>query len=908
MLVGREAERSALRDLLARARAGEGGALIVRGEPGMGKSALLADLVDSWGEARLLRTRGVETESPMAFAALHRLLLPLLARVSELPDPQARALARVFGTEDGGEDDRFRVSLGALSLITEAAEEAPVLCVVDDAHWLDDASLAALLFIARRLDLSPVAMVFAVRDGEERTLDAPDLPSITLHGLDVAAAETLLTSVDAALSAPVREALIERTRGNPLALIELPRALTAHQADGAAELPEHLPLTLNLERVFSARASRLSAAGRRFLLLAALEDSGAPAVLAASGRRLGVAEGIDEAVSAGLVELGEDQVWFRHPLVRSAVHAASTPGDRRRAHAALAAAFEEHHDPERAAWHLAAATDLPDEVIAARLDEAGRRMQQRGGHESASAAFERAAQLSGVEVQVGPRLARAALAAWLAGDPVRTRALAQRARAVATDPGLVADLDRLRAFVEMNFGSPRLAHGILAEAGRRAAADGDMGRARQFLMIATALATFNADSGASIDVGRLADTEASEPAEACFSSLLVGLDAVAGARWAEGVPLLRKAIQLAESVDAPDLLTNIGIATLLLGEDELALRWHSRQLDVARQQASVLGVIHALTRRAIQQLAMGSWADLTAANAEVLELATATGHANQRPLPLAQLLVVDAFRGVQDVPGRADVIEQTLRSLPSGILEGLARDTLRWARGVHSAATAPDAALLEFDAIGLPLLRRAAALDIAEAAARAGDRETGERVAADLRSFAAATGMAWAAAYTAHADALLGHEDQREALFEAALVRHRAASRPFFRARTELAYGEHLRRARRRVDARDHLRTALAIFEQLGAEPWALRAAEELRGSGETARRRGGSESGGETELTAQELQVARLVQDGLSNKDAAARLFLSPRTIEFHLRNIFAKLGITSRAALAKLELPTTG
>lgn len=653
MLVGRDHERAALAGVLARARAGEGAALILRGDPGIGKTALLDEVADARGDARLLRTGGVESESPLAFAALHRLLLPLSGRIGDLPTPQARALAHAFGSgSDGGQDDRFLVFLAALTLLTDAAEETALLCIVDDAHWLDDASLAALLFIARRVQFSSVALLLAVREGESRTVDAPDLPTLVLRGLDTESADQLLRETNPELPAPVRAQLVGRTAGNPLALLEIPQALTRPQLSGQSELPVNLPLSADLEQGFAARTARLSRAAQQYLALAALDDSGDAGVLASAASGLGMAEEVlDEIAGSGLVGLDEGEVRFRHPLVRSAVHASTPPSERRRVHRALAAAFDERRDADRAVWHLAAATDVPDESIASRLDATGVRFQQRGGHEAAAAAFERAAQLSMDEAAAGPRLSRAAVAAWLAGNPERTRSLAQRALAVVSEPGAAADLDRLRAFVEMNFGSPRLAHGILADAARKAGQAGDVQRERQFSMVATVLATFDADSGVPVAVPALAGVDAAGE-ESSFTTLLVGFDAFAKGCVADGAPFLRRAIALAEIVEAPDLVTNIGIAALLVGDDDLSLRWHDRQLDAARRQASVLGVIHALTRRAVAQLAMGRWTDLAAAAEEVLDLARATGHDNQRALPLAQLLVVDALRGAEDVPAR----------------------------------------------------------------------------------------------------------------------------------------------------------------------------------------------------------------------------------------------------------------
>lgn len=915
MLLGRDDERDTLLAVLAAARAGRGGAVIVRGEPGIGKTALLAELADHGDAARLLRTQGIESEQPLAFAALHRLLQPVLGGIAELPQPQAQALARAFGAvADPGGDDRFLAYLGALSLLTgtDATPDAEgvTLCVIDDAQWLDDASLAALLFVARRIQFSPVAMIFAARDGEGHRIEATDIPQLRLGGLEPETARELIRLGGVSTSAPVLDALVARAAGNPLALLELPTLLTPDQADGVLPLPASLPLTDELERVFTARAGGLTEAARRMLLVAAADDSEDASVVSAAAAFLGVgAPGMDEAVAAGLLAERGRRLTFRHPLVRSALYSAASPGERRQVHAALARAMDDRGDPDRAAWHLAEAADGPDEQVAARLEETGERLVRRGGHEAATTTLERAADLSVEDAARQGRLVAAAHSAWLAGDPARTRRLAQRAR-LRADPATARELDRLRAFVEMNFGSARLAHGILAGAAQDAADAGDAGDARHYAMVAAALAAFGEDSGAAVPLGADADDGAGalvDPVDACFTALLHGFDDLAHGRWEDGVPLVRRALAIGEPIEGPDLLTNLGIAALLLGDDATALRLHDRQLDTARGDASVLGVLHALTRRAIVQLAVGQWDALEAANREVLDLARATGHPNQRALPLAQLLVVDAYRGRDGIAERADEIAAEARAHPAGVLERITLDTLAWAGAVAVAPTAPDTASRMFGTISLPLLRRMTAMDAAEAAARAGEAEASRAIAADLSAFAATTGNAWAAAAAAHCAALAADDADREAFFVKALEHHGDSLRVLGRARTALAYGEHLRRARRRVDAREHLRAAASLFDALGATPWAVRAADELRATGETARTRAADTADAHA-LTAQELQVARLVQDGLTNKDVAARLFLSPRTVEFHLRNIFGKLGITSRSALARWELGAPG
>ncbi|WP_353988020.1 ATP-binding protein [Ruicaihuangia caeni] len=910
MILGRERERRALLDALDGARESRGGALVLRGEAGIGKSALLTSLLDADAAGmRVLRTQGIESESPLAFAALHRLLLPLLDRLDRLPPPQARALsAQMLGHGPVvGSDERVLVFLGALTLITDAAEDAPLVCLVDDAHWLDDASAAALLFISRRIDVSPVAMVFAARDGDARRFDAADLPSVRLEGLEPGAAEALLQHSAAGheLAPAVRRDLIARTGGNPLALMEIPRALTESQVAGLSPLSGHLPLTDHLERVFLDRVRRLPAGAQTHLLIAAIDDTGSAAVIRRASELLGVAEAeADAAEHTDLIAVTGSTLEMRHPLVRSALHWGASLGERRRVHAALANALELYGDLDRAIWHRAAAVDGPEEETAELLAQAAERFRLHGGHEAASAAFERAAQLSENGDRMQQRLFDAANSAWLAGDPERTRVLAQRVRATATSRELQAEADRLRAFVEMNYGSVRLAHGILAGAAGEALAASDAERARRFGMIATALAAFGAESGATIDVRAIAALEPGTTGRSasCFTALLLGMDHMLHDRLADGAAELRRALELGEGLPHTDLLTNLGIAALTLGDDEAALRWHDRQLDAARANSSVQETLHALTRRALVQLPAGRWSELRAAGEEVLDLARAAGHENQLALPLAQLLVIDAYRGAPGVAARADEVEQLTRSHPSGVLEAITLDLTRWARGIEAARDDPREALRCFQAVQHRGIAQAAAIDLIEVAVRSGDADAVARSTGQIAGFAAATGNSWAHAIVEHAKALSAQTEERERHFRSALEHHASSMRPLSHARTRLAYGEYLRRARRRVDAREQFRIAASMFDELKVAPWADRARDELRASGETMRRHA---TGAELpSLTAQELQVARHVQEGLSNREVAARLFVSPRTVEFHLRNIFAKLGIASRAALANVPL----
>jgi DNA-binding CsgD family transcriptional regulator len=911
VLHGRDAERAAIAALIDEAWASRGGALVLRGDPGVGKSALLADAVSRAEGMRILRTQGIESESPLAFAALHRLLRPVAAEIRALPAPQARALRAAFGELEADSDDRFLVFLGALSLLAEAAEQAPVLGVIDDAQWLDDASAAAVLFVARRLSMERVALLFAARDGDPRTFDSGDLPTLVVDGLDRDAVAALLAErAGVPVSADVCDRLVRRTGGNPLALMELPDVLSDEQLTGRAPLPDRLPLTRGVEHVFLDRYHRLPEPARTVLLVAAADDSERAATVRDAAAVLGAGEdGIDEAERSGLLEVRAGLVHLRHPLVRSAIYDAATSAARRRVHAALAQVTVGSGDVDRRAWHLADAAAEPDPAVVAELERVAERALRRGGLEAASAAWERAADLTTEPRSRAELRYKAARNAWLAGQTRRARtladaALAEAALAGAAEPGLRADIARLRARIEWNIGSPTLAHRMILEAAAEIAPT-DNDRAREMAMFGVAVASFGNDSGVPIDPLRLVPEPAptDPPRTRCFAALLLGLRRVAQRDWAGAVPVLRQAFATAESLGAADqdLLPNLGIAALQVSDDERAQHYHGLLLSRAQQTGAILMVRYSLIRLAFSQLATGQWAAAEAGIDQAIELAGSTGEPALAAQPMAFRVLLAAYRDDDAYESRLAELERTMAGGSLGILTELIRDVVRWAQGVRAAAHAPSA-FHHLAQMTHPVTSGMAVMDRLEAAVRADRHDAAVGDVAELERFAAASAAPWAAAAAAHGRALLAEGEPAERAFADALRQHAASTRRVDRARTELAYGEFLRRARRRVDARAHLRTARQIFSDVGAKAWADRAAQELRASGETLRRR--QQPSTADRLTQQEIQVARLVAEGLSNRDVAAQLFVSPRTVEFHLRHVFAKLGVASRTELARLSL----
>jgi DNA-binding CsgD family transcriptional regulator len=857
---------------------------------------------------QVLSARGVQSESELPFSALHQLLRPALAEIPSIPIPQAKALAGALGIGEAASQERFLIFVACLSLLSELADRQPVLCLIDDAQWLDGGSAAALLFVTRRLDAEGIAMLFAAREGEPDGFAAPGVPYLRLEGLDGEAADRLLLEGAGVEAAPhVRDQLVAQTGGNPLALLEIPSGLTRGQLSGEQPLPRALPLTRQVEDEFLRRARSLTPDAQRLLLIAAADDSEAAATVArAAGSGDEGLVAINLAEVAGLVFVDGARLKFRHPLVRSAVYSAATSADRRAAHRALAAALE--GDPEQAdrrAWHLAAAAIEPDETIANALREAAERAQSRAAFVAAASALERAAELSTNGTARARRLVEAARCASVAGADERALALVAQARLLIDDPLQRAELASVVGVAEIRRGNPANVCRPLMNAAREISAL-EPDRALQLLLDA-AWAASEAGDPAMLEVCRLAAGLVGSVfgnRTGFIVSLLSGLGAVAERDTETAITQLGKAIAAGFEDSDPYHVIWAGSAAFSLGDEERAGALYLRGAELARARGSLGLLAPALGYLSLRNLIAQRFdqAVLTAAEAE--QLARDAGAENLIALPKFVLSAVAAIRG-EDDEARRLVSETVALASAHGLLLAAARPA--WALALLDLGRGRwEDALARLESISAARMGLAGAItmrtipDRIEAAVRAGRPEAARPALAAYESWAARGNMPWVWPRLAGCRALLAEGAEATAQFEEALALG-ADARPFDLARIHLLYGEHLRRERRRSDSRVHFRAALEGFEQLGAEPWAERARSELRASGETARRRNPSTI---AELTPQELQIARLVAEGLSNKEVAAQLFLSPRTIDAHLRSVFSKLDISSRTQLAKIPL----
>jgi DNA-binding CsgD family transcriptional regulator len=918
-LVDRAAEREAIDRVLAEARHGRSAALVLSGPPGIGKSSLVDYALDSAADFRTLRVTGVESEMAFGYGAIHQLVLPIVGRIAGLPEPQRGALDAAFGAVHHVQLDPFLVGLAALNLVAEEARHVSVLIIIDDAQWLDDESATVLSFLGRRLHAERVAMLVAQREVVDGPARFDGLDRLQVGGLPTPEAVRLLASASVTPVEPdVALRLVEATQGNPLALVELPAALTAEQLSGAAPLPDPLPIGERLSSVFTARLQAVDADTSTVLLLAAAERLGDPRLL----RRAAEVHGdvlwevaMAKAESTGLVRF-TPAVQFRHPLVRSAIYYASSAADRRRAHAALAAALDGEGDVDRRAWHLGAAAEGPDESVARALAASADRARLRGGSSATASYLWRAAELTPDPERAAERLLEAARADLLGGRGSRARDMLERARANGLAERHWPAAAWTEALVNMVAGNVREPATLMADAlpnirdDERALAIGATVAGEAAALIGGHLVDPSVRQA--VAAGSLAAVDRCHVPDP-IGQVVAGLaTALAGDR-AGSISDLRRATaaatgdparfqQLAgRSVHVVYLDTILAAADVLdeRAWDDLSRAW----VQLARRIGALAVVPLGLSFTSWLEVLQGRFGSAASDVGELEDVVSVTGS-----------------RGLVESPARAEVLrtawqadEETTRAGVRRMLRE-ARDrghgtdidhghvaltVLELGAGRYDAALRAARHVYDHDNIVLGTL---ALPDLVEAAVRAGETDLAHRALERLEARASTSATPWALGLLARSRALVADGGEADDHFRASSDALSVTTIATDLARTQLLHGEWLRRARRRKEAREPLYEALQLFESIGAEGFAARARAELTATGEHVR----SRSAPLTVLTPQEAQIARLAAAGERNHEIAAQLYITTSTVEYHLRKIFMKLGVTSRTQLAHVDLPT--
>ena len=899
VLIGRSEECSRLDRLLGEARAGASAILVLRGAAGAGKTALLDYTAGRADGYRVVRAAGVESEMELPFAGLHQLCAPLLDRLERLPSPQREALATAFGLSSGAQPDRFFIGLAVLSLLSDAAEELPLLCLVDDAQWLDRSSALVLAFTARRLGADSVGIVFAVREPAEVD-EWARLPDLRLGGLlDADARELLASVVDAPLDERIRHRILAEARGNPLALLELPRELSPASLAGGFGLPGELALQSRIEASFRLRVERLPEATRRLLLLAAAEPTGDLALLSRSADELGVAiEAMAPAVGDGMLELGA-RVAFRHPLLRSSIYRAAPAEDRRAAHRVLAAATDAEVDPDRRAWHLARAALAPDEAVADELERSATRAQARGGLAAAAAFRARAAELTLDPAKRARRALDAAEAKQLAGAPHEALSLLAVAAEGPVEKLDRAMLQRLHGQIALDLRRAADAVPLLLDAARRLESS-DPRLARETYLEALRAASVAGRLGGGVVAAAKAARKAppSPGAPDAIDLLLDGLAARFTDGYAASAATLKRALdavrdergRAGRDVRWPWLARRV--APDLFDDDA----WHAfaiGNVQIARETGALAVLPLALNYHSLLRCFEGKLTAAAALLDEADEIADATGTAE---MVFGRVLLAgcggDHRRGLAQI----EASELTATARNEGVVLTFgehARALLYNGLGQHTAALAPAHSASARDELMVSVW---ALPELVEAACRCGKRELASDAMERLAERTGAAGTDLALGIEARARAMTSQGVAAEELYREAVERLGRTRLTLETARAHLLFGEWLRREQRRIDAREHLRAAHEMFDSMGTEAFAERARRELHATGETVRARTPEAS---AQLTAQEAQIAQLARDGLSNPEIAARFFISPRTVQYHLRKVFTKLEISSRTQL---------
>ena len=898
-LRGRRGECEALERLLDGARAGNSSTVVLRGEAGSGKTALLDVLSERASDFRIARVLGVESEMELPFAGLHQLCAPMLDRVEHLPAPQRDALRVAFGLTEGDAPNRFLLGLAVLTLLADQADAHPFACLVDDAQWLDRASLQVLAFVARRAAADRLVLVFSVREpNEERELVG--LPELAISPLADSDARLVLgAAIRGRLDDRVRDRIIAEARGNPLALVQLPLGLTAAELAGGFGLPSASAVASRIEQSFGRQVQALPDDTRRLLLTAAAEPTGDVTLLWRAVEKQGIDTGAaSRAQAAGLVELGA-RVRFRHPLVRSAIYQSASASDRRAAHRALAEVTDPRSDPDRRAWHRARAAEQPDEAVADELARAADRAQARGGLAAAAAFLERAAELTPDPARRGTRALAAAQAELGAGASDRAHLMLATAEMGGLDELQRARLERLRAQLAFSQRRGNDAPALLLHAAERLAPL-DAALARETYLEALGAAIFAGRLGSGIGVSEAANAARGAPAAAhprAIDLLLDGLGTRFTKGYSEAVPPLRRALGALRhgsrgGEDTRWFWLACRVATDLWDDES----WHelaTRQLQSARDAGALSVLPIALTYRAGVAVHAGEFAAAAAMIDEADAISQATGNA---PLRYTSL-VLAAWRGEEartlelirnsrdDATARGEGRAITLAEYVTAVLyNGLGR---------YPAALAAAERAADYNSLGL---RGWALIELIEAAARTGNPNAATPALRQLDERAHASGTDWALGVAARSRALLTDGQTAEDLYREAIERLGRTRIATHLARSRLVYGEWLRRQHRNVDAREQLRQAHGVFSRVGAAAFAERARHELLATGETVRKRVFPTV---EELTPQERHIARLAGEGLTNPEIGAQLFISPRTVEWHLGKVFTKLDLSSRKEL---------
>jgi DNA-binding CsgD family transcriptional regulator len=900
----RTSEREVLDQLLADARASHSTVLVMRGEAGIGKTALLRYAARQASGFRVAQVAGVEAEMELPFSGIHQLCAPLLDQLGALPQPQQDALNVALGLAPGDVPDRFLVGLAMLGMLSAAAEERPLLCLVEDAHWLDAASGLILGFVARRVLAESIAIVVAVREPTTRH-DFDGLPELRLRGLaEEDARRLLMSAVPGRIDDRVRDRIVAETRGNPLALLDLPRSMSAAELAGGFELLPATDLPRQLEEQYHQRAGELPEATQRLLLLAAAEPLGDATLIWRAAQALGIdRSSLAPAEDAKLVEVGA-RVRFRHPLVRSAVYRAAATSERRDAHRALAETTDPDTDPDRRAWHRAHAAVGVDEAVAAELERSADRARSRGGAAAAAAFLARAAELTPDPAERGRRALAAAQAKFDAAAADPALELLATAELAPLDELQRARLERLRAEIAFARTRGSDAPALLLDAARLLEPL-DAAMARETHLEAIAAAMFAGRLGDGPGVREVAEAAYGAPAAEQPRAIDLLLDGLA-TRFIDGysasLPPLRRALDEFRDVEG---LTEQDVRWLWLGcrlaqdlwDDELWYVLATRALRVARETGALSVLPTAATYRAALHVHAGEFGAASSLIAEADAMTHATGMA---PLKYAALMMA-AWRG-NEAEGvelfEAGRIEAAARG------EGMGLRVKEWARallynGCGRYGEALEAARRGCDEDDVGLFAWAC-VELIEAGVRCGDTDAASAALERLSERTQASGTDWALGIEAGSRALLSDGPDAERLYSEAVDRLARTRGVVHVARARLLYGEWLRRENRRVDAREQLRAAHEIFSDIGAEGFAERSRSELQATGETARKR---TEDARAVLTPQEAHIARLAKDGLSNPEIGAQLFISPRTVQYHLRKVFQKLDITSRNQLSRVS-----